>query len=155
MIKTQIQNKLRTVFAHLDHKPDKRIEGADCWAHYDADRERDRFERLSENPQARAGTYEVANTGHPFAPPYRLKAQLEGDLTNGDLFREDALFLDLPVRTENNPTFLTTAHTHFGEEGILKLETVEGPRGTTARRVFSDYDEPWKDFVEEYHLSDA
>lgn len=153
MIKTQIQNKLQTIFSRVGETPTKRLEGENSWAQYDASRERDRFESLAQNEDARAGTYEVANTHHPFAPPYRTEVQLEGSLEDGDLFRQDALFLDMPVRTENNPTFLTTVHAQFDSEGMTKLETVEGPEGITARRLFADYDEPSKNYVEEYFIA--
>jgi hypothetical protein len=153
MIKTNVTQKIQSIFARIDGQPVKRLEGENSWAHFDATRERDRFQSLSDNPEARAGTYQVSNTRHPFAPPYRSEVQLSGDLKNGEVFRQDALFLNLPVRTTGDPTFLTTVNARFDEEGVTKLETVEGPKGVTARRLFADYDEPWKDYVEEYFIA--
>lgn len=152
MIAANVNRKLTSLFQNLG-QPDKKLTGEQSWAKYDANRERDRFESLSDNPQARDGSYNVAATHHPFAPPFRTQVQVTGDLQNGSVARQDALFLDLPVRTEGAPTFLTISETTFTPEGMTRLEAVEGPGGTTARRIFSDLDEPSKDYVEEYYLA--
>jgi hypothetical protein len=152
MIAATINHKLTTLFRNLD-KPDKLLVGEDSWAKYDSSRERDSFERLSDDPTARQGTYDVSSTHHPFSPPYRSQVQVSGDLTNGTVSQQHSLFLELPVRTTGDPTFLTTSQTTFTPEGATKLEAVEGPNGTTARRLFSDYDEPQKDYVAEYFIA--
>ena len=152
MIAATVNNKLTNLFRQLD-KPDRKLTGQDSWAKYDSGRERDRFERLADDPSARQGTYEVSSTHHPFSPPFRTHLQVDGNLNDGRISCQQALYLDLPVRTEGEPTFLTTSQTTFTSEGATKLELVEGPEKTTARRLFSDYDEPHKDFVEEYFIA--
>jgi len=153
MIGSAIQSKIQSVFQKVGPQPDNKLTGEKSWSSYDANRDRDRFESHSDDPAARDGSFDVGTTHHPMAPPYRIKMQLAGDLNNGTLLREQALFVDLPVRTEGNPTFLTSSETTFSSEGVTKLEVVEGPDKTTARRLFHDYDEPHKDYVEEYFLA--
>ncbi|MCA9778583.1 MAG: hypothetical protein KC800_17770 [Candidatus Eremiobacteraeota bacterium] len=153
MIASTISQKLNSVFQKLGDQQPKRLEGEKSWAKYDAAREKDRFESLAGDSSALDGTYDVANTHHPFAPPYRSKVQISGNSEEGTISRQDALFLDLPVRTEGSPTFLTSSETTFTAEGATKLEVVEGPKGTTARRLFTDFDEPQKDYVEEYFIA--
>lgn len=152
MIASSVGNKLNTIFQKAG-TPTRRLEGDASWAGHDAARERDRFVSLAGDQAARDGRYDVASTHHPFAPPFRTKAQVAGSLENGVMSREDALFLDLPVRTEGSPTFLTTSETRFSAEGVLKLEAIEGPEGVTARRIFADYDEPSKNYVEEFLIA--
>lgn len=153
MINSTVMGRLNTIFYKASQAPSKKSTGKDCGAEYDLNRERDRFQSLSGNSEARDGTYDVSATNHPFAPPFRTQVQLNGDLDGGTIARRDALYLDLPVRTTGEPTFLTTSHTHFSDESMIKLEAVEGPEGTTARRIFADYDEPEKNYVEEYFIA--
>lgn len=153
MIASVVSQKLNAVFQNLPATPTRRLEGSESWSNYDADRERDRFQALSDNSSARDGSYEVAVTNHPFAPPYKSQAQVSGDSQQGELFRQDGLYLGLPVGTEGVPTFLTTVHAQFNGDEMTKLELVESRDGTTARRLFADQDEPWKNYVEEYFLA--
>lgn len=154
VIASTISQKINNVFQQVgEQAPKRRLEGDKSWSSYDSARDKDRFESLAHDSSALNGTYDVAQTHHPFSPPYRSKVQISGTPENGTISSEHALFLDLPVRTEGAPTFLTSAQTTFTSEDATKLEVVEGPDGTTARRLFTDFDEPNKNFVEEFFIA--
>lgn len=153
MVGSSVDKKLQTIFSKPRQEPAKKLVGEESWAKYDASRETDRFEALSGNERAREGSYDVHVTHHPMAPPYRAQVELKGDLLNGEMKRQDSLFLGLPINTYGEPTFLTTAHTQFTPEGIFKREAVEGPNGTTARTIVVNYADPSQNYVEEYLIA--
>lgn len=148
-----INAKITSTFAKAGPQPSRKLTGNESWSNYDANRAIETFERLSDNPEARQGTYDLQVPNHPMAPPYRSQVHISGTLENGQMCKQDSLFLDLPVRTSGKPTATTTSRTEFTSEGVTKYEVVESPQGTTARTLFADFDEPSKNYVEEYIIA--
>ena len=148
-----INAKIASTFAKAGPQPTRKLTGDASWSNYDTNRAIETFERLSDNPEARDGTYDLQVPNHIMAPPFRSQVHISGSLENGQMCKEDSLFLDLPVRTTGKATAVTTSRTEFSSEGVTKYEVVEIPDRTTARKLFTDFDDPSNNYVEEYIIA--
>lgn len=152
MIQTRVQQTLQQVFSRPEAAQATRLSGDNCWAHYDAKREREVFEGLQRSDSFQSGSLDMHHPGHCMAVPSRRQAEFSGSLENGQMQREDSLFLT-SLDTHGQPNIKTSVHTSFTPEGLTKKEAVQYSDYTLARNIVVSYDDPSLNYIEEFKIA--
>lgn len=152
MIQTRVQNTLHQVFSRPEAAQASKLTGDRCWAEYDGKREKEVFEGLQQSDQFQSGSIDLHHRGHCLSVPSRRQAELSGTLENGQMQREDSLFLT-SLDTHGQPSIKTSVHTAFGPDGLTKKEAVEYADYTVGRTIVVNYDDPSLNYIEEFKIA--
>jgi hypothetical protein len=151
MLANRVQSEISRVFSHPQAAQAKRSEGV-AYAQQEAEREVDVFRYVRGDASEPSGQADLHHRGHCLAVPSRRQIAWDGCPQNGQMLREDGLFLTT-TSTHSEPQIKTLVSTEFHPEGLVKREASFAHDGVRARKVEVNYLHPQQNSVEEFFIA--